>query len=219
MIGLDTAYVDRKFADPQLARLKDWLPGGEGRQGTILLSHHQLDSVHDRRRIKPDILAGVRPHLDAGAIDVWFWGHEHRCVAYKPMLSIKAPRCIGRGGVPETTAWTLSGFTRSIPDRIKSLFARRSPSALEIDREYTAEHVDDDGEKWRKQGFAIVHLDGDSAWATYVDEDGAKHWFDGLNLDPGKAARDAWAASAAKDKFAWKVMPDEPTRPARSDPT
>jgi hypothetical protein len=49
-----------------------------------------------------------------------------------------------------------------------------------------------------------VWIDGDDAWATYVDEDGVEHWFDGLNLDPGEAARGAWAESAAEHKFASK---------------
>jgi hypothetical protein len=108
---------------------------------------------------------------------------------------------IGHGGAPETTAWTLSGFVRSIPDRMKGLFTARRASAAEINQEYTAAHVDDDGEKWRKQGFVIVHLDSDSAWATYVDEDGTEHWFDGLRLGPSEAADEARARSVASVKF------------------
>ena len=201
VIGLDTAYVDRKFAEPQLARLADWLAGGGGQPRTILLSHHQLDSVHDRRRIKPDILAGVKPFLDSSAVDVWFWGHEHRCVAYKPMHNIDAPRCIGHGGVPETTATTVTGVLRKIPDWIGDLVSRRRRSEAEIERELTEEHVDEDGERWRKQGFAILHLNDDSAWATYVDEEGTEHWFDGLRLGPTEAADAARANSVAPVKF------------------
>jgi 3',5'-cyclic AMP phosphodiesterase CpdA len=201
VIGLDTAYVDRKFADPQLDQLKEWLSEGEPKRKTILLSHHQLDSVHDRGRISRHILEGVKPYLDAGAIDAWFWGHEHRCVAYKLMLNLKAPRCIGHGGVPELAQWTLIAFLKKLGQWVKGLFTARRVSWARIDQEYLAEHVDKDGHKWHRQGFAILDLDGDSAWATYVDEEGAEHWFDGLGLGPSAAADAARAKSVAPVKF------------------
>jgi hypothetical protein len=201
VIGLDTAYVDRKFAEPQLDRLKQWLSEGQPPRKTILLSHHQLDSFHDRGRISRHILEGVKPHLDAGAIDAWFWGHEHRCVAYQPMLGLKAPRCIGHGGVPELAQWTLIAFAKTLVQWVKGLFTARRASWARIDQEYLAEHVDDDGHKWHRQGFAILDLDGDGAWATYVDEEGIEHWFDGLGLGPNEAADAARAQSGAPVKF------------------
>jgi 3',5'-cyclic AMP phosphodiesterase CpdA len=166
VIGLDTAYVDRKFADPQLDQLKEWLSEREPTRKTILLSHHQLDSVHDRGRISRHILEGVKPYLDAGAIDAWFWGHEHRCVAYQPMLGLKAPRCIGHGGVPELAQWTLIAFLKKLGQWVRGLFTARRVSWARIDQAYLAEHIDNDGHKWHTQGFAILDLDGDSAWAT-----------------------------------------------------
>jgi hypothetical protein len=182
IIGLDTAYVDRTFTPPQLDALKTWLSEERGARKTILLSHHQLDSVHDRGRISRHILDGVKSYLDAGAIDAWFWGHEHRCVAYKPMLNLKAPRCIGHGGVPEIAQWTVTAAVRTLAGWVKGLFTARRMSWARIEQEYKAELIDSHGDKWHKQGFAILDLDGDSAWATYVDEDGVEHWFDRLNL-------------------------------------
>jgi 3',5'-cyclic AMP phosphodiesterase CpdA len=202
VIGLDTAYVDRKFTPPQLDALETWLtPDGQRARKTILLSHHQLDSVHDRGRISRHVLKGVKPYLDAGAIDVWFWGHEHRCVAYQPMFGLKAPRCIGHGGVPELAQWTAIVFVKKLGQWVKGVFTARRVSWARIDHEYLAKHVDDDGRKWRMQGFAILDLDGDSAWATYVDEDGTEHWFDGLNLGPSAPGDAARTASPAPVKF------------------
>ena len=160
-----------------------------------------LDSVHDRGRISPAILAGVKPFLDAGAVDVWFWGHEHRCVAYRPFAGLAAARCIGHGGVPELAQLTLIAALRKVVEWVKGIFKAHRVSWVRIEQEYKEIHRGADGRKWHKQGFAILHLDGPSAWATYVDEDGVEHWFDGLGLPASPAADAARAASLAPVKF------------------
>src|SRR3712207_8108115 len=50
--------------------------------------------------IGPFLQSEVQPLLDAGRIRSWFWGHEHKCVAYQPFAGVEYARCVGHGGVP-----------------------------------------------------------------------------------------------------------------------
>jgi hypothetical protein len=143
----------------------------------------------------------VKAYLDRGAIHAWFWGHEHRCVAYKPFDNLPAPRCIGHGGIPEPAHLTLVSLLKMIKQWVTGLFTARRARFVFVEQEYKETHVHE-GRKWRKQGFAILDLDDDGAWVRYVDEDGIEHWFDGLNLKETAAAALARARTAAKTRFA-----------------
>lgn len=81
-------------------------------KGCVLLTHHQpassrsSEGQHADEAVKLLLQEGVY-----GQIDAWFWGHEHRCVVFKPKGQRANPRlaaapdfcaCIGHGGVPVT---------------------------------------------------------------------------------------------------------------------
>ena len=81
-------------------------------KGCILLTHHQpassraSEAQHADEAVAMLEKAGVYPQIDA-----WLWGHEHRCVIFKPKGGRKNPAlkkapgfcaCLGNGGVPVT---------------------------------------------------------------------------------------------------------------------
>ena len=81
-------------------------------KGCILLTHHQpsssrtVESQHADEAVAMLKAAGVYSQIDA-----WIWGHEHRCVVFKPKAARKTARlkdapgfcaCLGHGGVPVT---------------------------------------------------------------------------------------------------------------------
>ncbi len=81
-------------------------------KGCILLTHHQpgssrtSESQHADEAVASLKAAGVYSQIDA-----WIWGHEHRCVVFKPKAQRTNQRlkdapgfcaCLGHGGVPVT---------------------------------------------------------------------------------------------------------------------
>lgn len=127
--GLDTAWnlpslASAIFGDPTL---KDY--GGQNgiltkeqvkwmasqrnaAKGCVLFTHHQpaasrtTEKQHADEAVKLLKQEGVYAQIDA-----WFWGHEHRCVVFKPKAERTTPRladapefcaCIGHGGIPVT---------------------------------------------------------------------------------------------------------------------
>jgi hypothetical protein len=129
IFGLDTSWnvpslADAVFGSPTLAdyggqngiltqEQVDWMAARRNAaKGCVLLTHHQPassrkhDTQHSEEAIKLLKRAGVY-----GQIDAWLWGHEHRCVVFKPQSKrtsarlVDAPAfcaCIGHGGVPVT---------------------------------------------------------------------------------------------------------------------
>lgn len=165
VIGLDTAWNDHLpfewqqghlhggQADLVAARAKD--PGRK----LLLLSHHQLFTVSDADRdVGERIQKALQPTLDNEGVDVWFWGHEHDCVAYEPHAGVRAARAIGHGAVPE-------------------LAAEESPHPPDyVQWQYHGYRVgEEDRLRWAKHGFAVVDLDGDAATVRYVDDEGKLH--------------------------------------------
>ena len=86
-------------------------------KGCILLTHHQPASSrntdpHDKHAVHSD--QAVEMLKDAGVyrqIDAWIWGHEHRCVVFKPKANRVVAKlkdapdfcaCLGSAGVPVT---------------------------------------------------------------------------------------------------------------------
>lgn len=165
VIGLDTAWNDNLplgwaqghleggQADLVAARAKD--PDRK----LLLLSHHQLFTVVDEDlNVGEHIQRELQPTLDGEGVDVWFWGHEHDCVAYEPHLGVRAARAIGHGAVPE--------LAPQPPAKPPPFFKWQ----------YDGYRVGDkDGLHWAKHGFAVVDLDKDGATVQYVDDEGKVH--------------------------------------------
>jgi hypothetical protein len=156
ILGLDTAYEEGRLAGGQV----DWLGkqlDESGGQKTMLLSHHQLFSAYDHQGKELD--AQIGPLLEGGRVQAWFWGHEHRCVVYRPWQDIEFASCIGHGGVP-VYMWHREGDPYKDPaDYEYRKFFRKLPSP----------------EPWALFGFVVLDFAGKRVTVTYVDEFGSTH--------------------------------------------
>jgi 3',5'-cyclic AMP phosphodiesterase CpdA len=156
ILGLDTAYEDAALYGPQ----RDWVRRilGQSKKKSMLLSHHQLFSAYEGGsallgEALRDILGGPK------AIDVWFWGHEHRCVFYRPHQNVRNARLIGHGGVP---VYMLHRNEAPYPE----------PAYYEY-REYLSKSLG--LEHFALFGFAVLEFDGPVLRVRYIDENGRQH--------------------------------------------
>ena len=99
----------------------DKLRGFPGR--TIFLTHHQPFSAfsqigpaarHDPTN--PNLMATHGRLAAAGAIDAWFWGHEHALRLYAPYRGVGCGRNIGYGAVPVEAARLASAPLAGLDD-------------------------------------------------------------------------------------------------------
>lgn len=157
LVGLDTSWKFR-WRDP---------PGGAGHlsrrqsrwvtrhvqahpeQRTVLFSHHQ-PITHDDDGIRPEgnLLDRTRTLRDAGRITGWFWGHQHKLIAYGTHSGIGYGTCMGHGAILET------------------------PAEHPHPGEFTATFTDPEGLTWRMPGFAVLDVDGPTMRVRYLDKDG-----------------------------------------------
>ena len=150
LIGLDTGYVDHNLNREQFEWLLNKLKNYNGK--TILLSHHQLFSAFESQG--ENLEAWLDKLLDEGKIYAWFWGHEHRCIVYKPHKNIKA-RCLGHGGVP---------------------YKAHAERQTDIPIEWVDEREHPQRPGWGMFGFALLNLEGSNLHVRYIDEFGKIPW-------------------------------------------
>jgi len=156
LLGLDTSWEDHGL----VGRQADWALGrlaanpGKG----LLLSHHQIASAKERVPADNPLRVKSRPILDSGRVRAWFWGHEHRAVAYEPLPGLAYPRCLGHGGVP-----VYAGAKPEDP---------LPPGVIWEHRESFVKGF----ETWARFGYAVLDLDGPRIEAVYYDEDGREGW-------------------------------------------
>lgn len=161
VVGLDTAWNDELPFEAAFGHLygsqADHVAecARDPDRRLLLLSHHQLFTVHDDEGVGKHIHEALAPVLEEHGVDVWFWGHEHDCVAYHPHLGVTAARAIGHGAVPVT-----------VPDTPAT-----SPN---VDWQFDQYRVEN-GLKWAKHGFAVVDLDGEKMTVHHVDDEGNVH--------------------------------------------
>ena len=120
----------------------------------VLLSHHLLVTAYDAADIGAVLPGKLKPVLDNGRVTAWWWGHEHRCMWFKPSLGVGFPRCVGHGGVPVLQKYT-EGAQVPAPGTWE-------PSGF----------LDQEGQQWALFGFAVLDLEGDRIHARYLDENG-----------------------------------------------
>jgi len=151
LLGLDSAYRDFDLVGHQ----SDWVEqrlGGSSKK-TILLSHHQAFSAHDKiGDLMAQRLADAFAHRP---VDAWLWGHEHRCYVYRPGAGnyVKYAACIGHGGVPTV----LSDADLAVPDTVA----------------WQLNEFDLIGEdRWGRCGFAVLDFDGPRLQVRYIDQTG-----------------------------------------------
>lgn len=160
VLGLDTSWdkhvlahhgQDGFLASPQAEWIERSIASG-GELGTMLLSHHQYVSRHERLKghLQQEMAAVLAKH----PVSAWLWGHEHRCQRFNQVPGVGYAACIGHGAMPAAV-----GKTRAEPG----------------EWEYAASRTDEEGREWRLCGFCVLDFDGPDVVAHYVDENGAEH--------------------------------------------
>lgn len=150
ILGLDTAWEDGLLHGPQL----NWIAAhfDDHARETLLLSHHQFFSAYEsassRLQVQLDALLTKRQ------VKAWFWGHEHRCVAYSPFNNVVFGRCVGHGGIP---VYMWHGTEDAYP----------TPAIYEDRRCFSRGF-----ERWAVFGFVVLEFDGPRIDLRYVDENG-----------------------------------------------
>jgi hypothetical protein len=170
-LGLDTAYENNKqLSNGQVQWIEGQLNSAPNHRTTIL-SHHPLWSTRGQEVGKQlrNQIGKIGPVLEGRRrIDAWFWGHEHRCLVYKPRKPVDFTSCVGHGGIP-------SYLTAAEGD----------PYPPELKYEYRKRHR----HGWLHQllglllglkprstfGFAVIDLDGGDMHVRYIDESGHMH--------------------------------------------
>jgi hypothetical protein len=153
-LALDTAYEDEGLYGDQ----GDWIRRmrrDHPRRKTVLLSHHQLFSAYEQGA--EELRRKIRPVLEEQEVDAWFWGHEHRCLAYRDREGVRFASCVGHGGIPEY------------------LVKERSCPPPGLVYEYRLVHGKG-WQPWNTFGFVVLDVDGPRIHVRYVDEHGKEHW-------------------------------------------
>ncbi len=158
-VGLDTSWDADVLsqghvgvlADPQGAVVERW--ARESPRKLCLLSHHQLTSVYSVHDIGTTLGAKLAPVLDRRRLTAWFWGHEHRCMGFRPMPEVPHARCIGHGGVPVQMR-----HDAPVPE----------PGSWE-----ERACFEQDGDPWARFGFAVLDLQDDEIAVRYRNDTGA----------------------------------------------
>jgi hypothetical protein len=165
LLGLDSAWDNHLLRyrglhgflkDPQGKWVYDSVKAAGGRR-TILLTHHQFLSTHEHH-LRGDFPAKLRRTFEAGGVEAWFWGHEHRCMTFYPRPQVRYAACVGNGAMPERARG-------GIPDSAKEW-------------EY------DLGPRWRWCGFAVLDLEGARIKVRYIDQRDITHHEDTLPENP-----------------------------------
>ncbi len=151
-LSLDTAYKDFDLAGDQASWVLATRTADAAKTG-VLLSHHQPFSLYETA--PGNILKRLHDTLERSLIDIWFWGHEHRCAFYKPTDHVRCGRCIGHGGVP--------------------VLAPEGPAPDGIMYEFGDWVVGTDP-KFARFGFAVADCDNQRMHVEYVNEDGTSHY-------------------------------------------
>lgn len=159
ILGIDTAWDDHLvphlghhgfLKDPQDRWIADRVRAArETDQRTMLLSHHQFYTTHaDRddqgpaKRAKGNLPEKLQPAFDAGGIDAWFWGHEHRCQTFAPRPEVRYSACVGHGAMPEAVGG-----------------GEAEPGGWEFD---------EGGAEWRWCGLAVLDFKEEAVQVKYV---------------------------------------------------
>jgi predicted phosphodiesterase len=156
-IALDTGLHDVDALSAQPTYLEDtevqWLQDkvdNAGQRRTVLLSHHQLFTAIESIGggfLNPKLSQQVGAMLPK--VTVWFWGHEHNQVIYKPFQNVLA-RCIGHGAYPV-------GITE-IADK---------PQHPEVPLEAVTLTK---GLSFYSHGYVIMDIDGPTAHVSYYQD-------------------------------------------------
>lgn len=135
IIGLDTAYwghnqsflyEDGYISDddlkPKGTVQRDWLEHllgdpAHARKRLMILTHHDGFDVEVGQAKEKDLFQVITKLIGNTRDCLWYWGHVHAAIAYKPIqladnIFLRA-RCVGHGGVPYLPFGELSKYGTS----------------------------------------------------------------------------------------------------------
>jgi hypothetical protein len=153
----------------------------DARRRLLVLSHHQLFSAYDHRSVfggptgTTPLEEKLAPLLARRPVDVWFWGHEHDCLAYEPFENVEAARAIGHGAVPIAPRTDPAGTPIGDNEHVvkPNLDADASDAMRALRWEYRDYRIGRDGtSRWAKHGLAVVDVEGRDLTVRYVDDEG-----------------------------------------------
>jgi hypothetical protein len=159
-VGLDTSWDRDVLSTGAVAVLEDPQAeyvakvANESARKLVLFSHHQLTSVYDRHDLGPELGSKLAPVLAGSRVTAWWWGHEHRAMAFKPFGGVQYPRCLGNGGVPVLRDPAMTEDVRKVADWDSRRYI------------WSGLH------RWTRFGFAIIDLAGERLDVRYRDDDG-----------------------------------------------
>lgn len=130
---------------------------------TILLSHHQLFSAHEKLSnstnkpyLNSRLDALFRPYFPK--IAAWFWGHEHCLVLFEDnLLDLKKGRLIG-----------CSAFQDNVNKNEDDAYFNRTHNDIRyLDAPNTPKLRKEKG--YYYHGYAVIHFEGENATTKYYD--------------------------------------------------
>jgi hypothetical protein len=165
IVGLDSAYfspgeglyMDGSLGQDNGSQVQFLRKQAAAGKKVILLTHHNglsgngASTTNVWRQVMSAFPAGTGPAL-------WYWGHVHAGVIYKPQLSASIPcRCIGHGALP----WGLASSLEGNPNVL--WYENRSAHDPDIPQRVL-------------NGFAVLYLDGPNIQEVLYDENGGVAW-------------------------------------------
>jgi hypothetical protein len=173
ILGLDTSYDDFNIQPTQVAWINAMIAAA-GTRKVILCSHHQPFSALDEQG--PKLQTALGPLLEAGRIEAWFWGHEHRLVVYEPhpLWGVKG-RCIGHGGFPSSRDESIGAHGMTY-QWIHIQPRPHAPEGLVLDGPNF--WVTEAPDQYSPHGYVFLEFEGDKLWETYrtADNVGLMRW-------------------------------------------
>lgn len=159
ILGLDSAWskkiVYTGHHGSLAGRQADWIAASVDEQPsrrTMLLSHHQLLSTHGK--VSGELADRMARVMTGREVTAWFWGHEHRCMTFRPRPGLRYSACVGHGAMPQKAG---------------------DPRPEEDEWEYDNSRQDVDLDRWRLCGFAVLDFAGPDLTVRYVNEKGETH--------------------------------------------
>ena len=170
---LDTAYTEHDLHGDQATWVR-CLADTSPNKKLLLFSHHQPFSLLDNQG--PRLVKQLAPMFETKRIYGWYWGHEHRCVLYKPhaLYGLRG-RCVGHGGFPYFRETRLFGSEAPTRPVWRNLEGRNLvPSAQVLDGENV--YVEGHASEYGPNGYMTLEFDGDDLYEIVHLPDGTEVW-------------------------------------------
>ena len=173
-LGLDTAYTGGSLSHPETQVQWDWLVANLNADSrtAIFLTHHQPISAHtqetqDSQPLRDDV-AKLLGQTRADAIYGWFFGHEHRAIAYDDSVTGYKARLIGNGAIPHDAQSEVKPDDGCTPFTCVNTGTWGSGNAI--------------------SSFVMLTVEGPKITVEYIDQNG----------NPSSIPKEVWASTSGR---------------------